>query len=189
VVADTDQGVRIFLNGTPVLAAYDPARKGLKLWDLFGMMGENAPSPAYSNGRVFAANQLLSMVAADARTSDKLWEVYDDLPDVASPLAWDGLVLMAASYGVVTSLDAASGEVLVRQEFPKGFWASPILAGGRIYALDLSGVMRIFAADRTLKLLASPAIGEPTVATPAFRNGDIFIRGDRHLFCIRGGRG
>jgi outer membrane protein assembly factor BamB len=189
VVVDTDQGPRIFANGTPVLAAYDPASKGRKLWDLSGMMGENAPSPAFAGGRVFAANQLLSMVAADARTGEKLWEVYDNLPDVSSPLAFEGFVVMTASYGVVTSLDAKSGAVLARQEFPKGFWASPILAGGRIYALDLAGTMRIFVADGTLKLLASPVIGEPTVATPAFRDGDIFIRGDRHLFCIRGVRG
>jgi outer membrane protein assembly factor BamB len=184
LVADTDAGVRVFLNGTPSLAAYDPARRK-ELWTLDGMMGENAPSPAYADGRVFAANQLLSMVAADATTGKKLWEVYDGLPDVASPLAGDGFVVMAASYGLITALDAATGDVLVQHEFTRGFWASPILAGGRVYALDQAGVTRIFNADRSLELLASPAIGEPAVATPAFRSGDIFIRGDRHLFCIR----
>ena len=188
LVADTASGVRVFLNGTPTLAAYDPARRR-KLWTLDGMMGENAPSPAYADGRVFAANQLLSMVAADAKTGKKLWEVYDGLPDVASPVAGDGFVVMAASYGLVTALDAATGQVLVQHEFKTGFWASPIIAGGRLYALDQSGVTRIFEADRSLRLIASPAIGEPTVATPAFRAGDVFIRGNRHLFCIRGSDG
>lgn len=185
LVADTTAGVRVFLNGTPTLIAYDPVRRR-KLWALDGMMGENAPSPAYADGRVFAANQLLSMVAVDVKTGKKLWEVYDGLPDVASPVAGDGFVVMTASYGLVTALDAATGHVLMQHEFKTGFWASPIIAGGRIYALDQSGVTRIFIADRSLKLLASPAIGEPTVATPAFRAGDIFIRGNRHLFCIRG---
>jgi outer membrane protein assembly factor BamB len=176
--------VRVFLNGTPTLTAYDPARRK-KLWALDGMMGENAPSPAYADGRVFAANQLLSMVAADARSGKKLWEVYDGLPDVASPVAGEGFVVMTASYGLVTALDAETGDVLVQHEFKTGFWASPIIAGGRLYALDQSGVMRIFKADKSLEAIASPAVGEPTVATPAFRAGDIFIRGDRHLFCIR----
>jgi len=184
LVADTEAGSRVFLNGTPSLAAYDPVRRR-QLWTLDGMMGENAPSPAYADGRVFAANQLLSMVAADAKTGKKLWEVYDSLPDVASPLAGDGFVVMAASFGPITALDAATGDVLAQHQFKTGFWASPILAGGRVYALDTSGVMRIFRADRTLELLASPALGEPAVATPAFRSGDIFIRGERHLFCIR----
>jgi outer membrane protein assembly factor BamB len=153
------------------------------------MLGENSSSPAYANGRVFAANQLLCMVAADAKTGRILWEAYDDLPNPASPLAFDDLVVAAMDYGAVSCFDAASGEVLGRQEFTRGFWASPILAGGRIYALDRSGVMRILSADRTLTLLASPAIGEKSDSTPAFRGGDIFLRGERHLFCIRRGAG
>jgi outer membrane protein assembly factor BamB len=188
IVVDTDAGARVFLNGTPSLAAYDPVRRR-ELWTLDGMMGENAPSPAYADGRVFAANQLLSMVAADAKTGEKLWEVYDGLPDVASPLAGDGFVVMAASFGLITALDAATGDLLAQHEFKTGFWASPILAGSRVYALDQSGVTRIFRADRTLELLASPTLGEATVATPAFRSGDVFIRGDRHLFCIRSSGG
>ncbi len=186
IVVETRDGWRIFANGMPVLTAHDPTAKGRALWAVDGMMGENAPSPAYADGRVFAANQLLSMVAADASTGERLWEVYDAFPDVASPLAFDGYVVMAAGYGPVTCLDAANGDVLAQQEFKDGFWASPILAGGRIYALDQQGVMRIFTADKALRLLASPAIGEKTDATPAFHAGSIFIRGDRTLYCVRG---
>ena len=188
LVADTAAGVRVFLNGTPTLTAYDPARRR-QLWALDGMMGENAPSPAYADGRVFAANQLLSMVAADAKSGEKLWEVYDGLPDVASPVAGDGFVVMAASFGLVTASTPPPDQVLVQHELKTGFWASPIIAGGRLYALDLTGVMRIFKADRSLEPHREPALGEPTVATPAFRSGAIFIRGNRHLFCIRGSGG
>jgi outer membrane protein assembly factor BamB len=137
-----------------------------------------------AGGRVFAGNQLLSLTAVDARSGKKLWETYDDLPDVASPLAAGELVVAAASYGVVTCLEAATGTVLWRQEFETGFYASPVLAGGRLYLLDRSGVMRILQASRQASLLASPAIGEPADATPAFQDGRIFIRGLRHLFCI-----
>jgi hypothetical protein len=112
-------------------------------------------------------------------------------------VAFASIVVMAASYGLITALDAATLDkdgfpmVLAQHEFKAqkgvrtGFWASPLLAGGRIFALDESGVTRIFAADRSFKLLASPAIGEPAFATPAFKGGDIFIRGERHLYCIR----
>jgi outer membrane protein assembly factor BamB len=185
VVADTTVGVRVFLNGTPTLTAYDPARRRA-LWAVDGMMGENGPSPAYADGRVFAANQLLSMVAADAKTGEKLWDVYEGLPEIASPVAGSGFVVMAASFGTLTALDPADGTVIRQHEVGTGFSASPIIAGGRVYALDKKGVMRIFSADRAFDLLASPGIGEPTVATPAFVAGAIFIRGERHLFCIRG---
>jgi outer membrane protein assembly factor BamB len=188
VVIDAGRRPLILVNGNPLLSAYDPNR-GAEVWRLAGMMGENAPSPAFADGRVFAANQLLSLVAVEARTGKKLWETYDDLPDVASPLAAGKLLVMAASFGVVTCLAAADGTPLWKQEFETGFYASPILAGGRLYLLDRSGVMRIMTAGRTAELLASPALGEPAEATPAFAAGSIFIRGARHLFCIRGSDG
>ena len=181
-VVQTPAGWRIFCNGTPFLAAYDT--RGTQLWSLEGMLGENAVSPAYADGLLFVSNQLLSLVAVDAQTGAKLWEVYDDFPDVSSPLAAAGLVWMTSSYGVVSCLDAKNGAVTGRRLFDTGFYASPILAGGRVYALDRSGVMRIFAADRTLELIGSPSVGERTDATPAFQDGRIFIRGERTLFCI-----
>ena len=183
VVADTPDGVRVFLNGTPTLSAVDPVRRRA-VWAVDGMLGENGPSPAYADGRVFAASQLLSMVAVDVKSGEKLWEVYDGLPDTASPVAGAVIVVMAASFGTVTALDAVDGTVLRLHELGSGFTASPIIAAGRVYALDKQGVMRIFSADRTFDLLASPALGEPTLATPAFVAGAIYIRGERHLYCI-----
>jgi len=183
VVADTGRRPEVLLNGNPLLASYDPDT-GRELWQVPGRRGEIAPSAAYAEGRVFAADQLLSLIAVDVRTREKLWEMYDDLPDVASPLASGELVVASASYGVVTCLEAATGTVLWRQEFETGFYASPVLAGGRFYLLDRSGVMRILEASRQARLLGSPALGEPADATPAFRAGRIYIRGLRHLFCI-----
>ena len=178
----------LLVNGSPILAAYDPA-DGRQLWQVDGMLGEIAPSPAYADGRVFAGNQLLNLIAVDAASGQMIWETYDDLPDVASPLVAGELLITAASYGVVTCLEAATGDLVWRQEFDTGFYASPILAGGRIYLLDRSGVMRILAAGREPRLIASPAIGEAADATPAFREGRIYIRGERHLFCIGDGDG
>ncbi|HTZ51811.1 MAG TPA: PQQ-binding-like beta-propeller repeat protein [Spirochaetia bacterium] len=189
VLMDSPRGTLVLANGNPILAAYD-AGKGRKLWEAGGMRGENAPSPAFADGRVFASNQLLSLTAVKATDGSRLWEIYDDFPDVASPLAVPkGPLFIAASYGVVSALDAATGKPFWKKEFPTGFYASPILAGGRVYCLDRSGVMRIFAAGPTMDLVGSPALGERADATPAFLGGSIFIRGEKHLFCIRSGNG
>jgi outer membrane protein assembly factor BamB len=189
VMAATARGVMVLANGNPLLAAYDAA-SGTKLWEAGGMRGENAPSPAFADGRVFASNQLLSLTAVSSSNGEKLWDVYDDFPDVASPVAVPGGPLFAAmSYGVVSSIDPAMGTAFWKTEFPTGFYASPIVAGGRVYCLDRKGNMRIFAADRTMSLIASPSVGEATEATPAFHNGLIFIRGEQNLFCIGGGDG
>jgi outer membrane protein assembly factor BamB len=162
----------ILAQGRPFLAAYD-AQKGTALWLTPGMMGENAPSPAYAGGRVIAGNQLLALSAVDAASGKVLWETFDDFPDVASPLAFGDMVLMAASYGVVTCLDAASGKVLWKEVFDDGFYASPVAAVGRFYLLDRSGVMRIMAAKRTEEMIRwerSRKCGSPVRCTvpPAY---------------------
>ena len=41
-------------------------------------------------------------------------------------------------------------------------------------------------AGSTFKLLAANDMGEPIVASLAVSDGQIFIRGEKHLFCIGG---
>jgi hypothetical protein len=79
--------------------------------------------------------------------------------------------------------------VVWRKEFPNGFYSSPVLAGGRVYLMDRSGVMRIFPADGEYRSSGEPALGEGSTATPAVAGGRIYLRGEKHLFCVAGGAG
>ena len=109
-------------------------------------------------------------------------------PDVSSPLATDRLLFVATSYGIITCIDSKDGTVLWFEEFEDGFYASPILVGQRIYLMDMTGVMRIFEAAEEFVPIGNPPLGEPSLCTPAFLDGRIYIRGTKNLYCI-GGRG
>jgi len=50
--------------------------------------------------------------------------------------------------------------------------------------MDISGLMHIFKADKTLEIVAQNPLGEKSSTTPAFYKDKIFIRGEKHLFCI-----
>ena len=115
--------------------------------------------------------------------------VQDDLPDAASPVAASGFVFVATSYGVVSCLDARTGELYWFHEFETGSYSSPIFAGDRIYLMDKSGKMHIFNADREFVLIGDPELGEESMATPAFVGNRIYIRGIEHLFCIENEEG
>jgi outer membrane protein assembly factor BamB len=69
-------------------------------------------------------------------------------------------------------------------DFDEGFFASPIIAEGKVYLLDKSGVMQIIKASEEFEQIGQASLGEATVATPAFANGRIFIRGEKNLYCI-----
>jgi len=42
----------------------------------------------------------------------------------------------------------------------------------------------VFAAEPTFRLLARNELGEVVRATPAVADGRLYIRGERHLYCI-----
>jgi outer membrane protein assembly factor BamB len=149
------------------------------------MQGEIAPSPAYAQGMVFVVNEYARMAAIRIGAEPEVaWEYLDDLSEVSSPLAARGLVLMPASYGTVTCLDAATGEQLWFHDFDEGFYSSPILVGDKVYLMDMEGVMYIFDADREYRLHSRCELGERAMTIPAFMHKRIYIRGERHLFCI-----
>ena len=108
----------------------------------------------------------------------------DDLPDVASPLAAEDFVFTASSSGVVSCYDLDTGRKLWSHEFDESFYPSPILAAGRIYAMDNGGTMHVFRASKAFVPVADSRLGEESVATPAFVGDTMFLRGQKNLYGI-----
>jgi outer membrane protein assembly factor BamB len=163
---------------------YDP-RSGAERWREECMEGEVAVSVAAADGVAFVANEYARLVAL--RLDDepvRLWETEDELPDVASPVAGPDYLVVPTAFGIVTCRDAATGEALWEYEFDDGFYASPVIAAGRVYMMDMSGVMQVFKAGRTFDLLASNPLGERATSTAAFAGRRIYLRGVEHLFCL-----
>jgi hypothetical protein len=57
-----------------------------------------------------------------------------------------------------------------------------------VYLTDRSGMIVVIEDKPVLKVLATNAMEEGVDATPAAVGADLFIRGERHLFCITAGR-
>ena len=187
ICVNSGNRMELILTNSISVEAYDP-RTGVKLWGLDCMGGEMGPSAAYADGWVYAANDY-AVVAGIQLTSDGaelVWEYDEDMPDTSSPLATDQYLFIATSYGYIVCLNAKTGETLWYQEFDDGFYASPILAGGRVYAMDLQGVMHVFQADKAYKSIGEPALGEPSSCTPAFVGDRMYVRGEKYLYCITG---
>jgi outer membrane protein assembly factor BamB len=113
-----------------------------------------------------------------------LWQWDTSLPDAASPLAGQGLVIVPTSFGTVTCLEAKTGKVCWEHEFPKGFYSAPILVNHHVYLMDTGGTMQIFKMAAQFESAGKADIGEPAYATPAFVSDRIYVRGLAHLFCI-----
>ncbi|MCP3928365.1 MAG: hypothetical protein GY705_04620 [Bacteroidetes bacterium] len=88
-------------------------------------------------------------------------------------------------YCVLTKTLKLSG-IGEHDEGGEGLYASTVIAEGKLYLIDTDGIMHIFALSKEKQILAEPALREPTIASPAFNNNRIYLRGEEHLYCIGG---
>jgi outer membrane protein assembly factor BamB len=184
ILAEIGGNTQVILSADPLVAGYDP-ETGKELWSVDCMMGEVGPSPAFGEGLVYAANEYARLVAIRPGAADPVvWENDEYLPEIASPVVSGGLLFIATSYGVLVCYDAASGEKYWEEEAQQGFSASPLVADGKLYAMDTGGIMHIFSLSKEMKKLGTPTLGERAYASPAFSDGTIYLRGEKYLYCI-----
>ncbi len=184
ILVNTGKRVELILNASPTVASYDP-KTGKELWQFQCMSGEVGPSVCYANGIVYAANEYARLAAIKiGKEPEMIWEYDDGLPEASSPLATDNYLFMATSWGVVSCLNVKDGSLYWEQEFKEGFYSSLILVGDNIYVVDRKGFTHVFKADKEYELVSTNELGENSDSIPAFVNGRIFMRGEKHLFCI-----
>jgi len=181
IIVPKGDGTEIIVNNLPYVACYN-AETGKEKWKTSCLSGEIGPSPAYGNGMVFVANEYAKMVAI--KSGKVVWENFEYLPDVSSPVAYKDYVFFTTSYGDMVCINQKDGAVLWHHEFDNGFYGSPVIADGKLYAIDRTGTTSIVEAGKEFKLTGQSSIGEKSDCTPAFANGMMYIRGYKNLYCI-----
>ena len=183
VLAEVDGKYQLILTADPIVAGYN-IETGEELWKTDCMMGEVGPSVGFSDGVVFAGNEYARLVAINPKDGSVIWENDEYLPEAASPLAHNGLLIIATSYGVLVCYDAKTGEQYWEHDVGTTLYASPVLADGKLFMMDNDGIMRIYEFSKEMKLISENNLGETAGTTPAFSDGRIYIRGEKNLYCI-----
>ena len=76
--------------------------------------------------------------------------------------------------------------MLWRKRLPGQYRASPIAADGRIYFLNMKGLITVVSASPQFERLAENQLDDDTFASPVVSDGKIFIRGWKWLYCLSG---
>lgn len=184
VIVKRETHTEVVLIADPNVAGYD-INTGKELWKIDCIYGEVGPSIAYADGIVYGLNEYASLIAISGGNEPKvLWEDFDYLSDVPSPIATKELLFVVTSYGVMVCHNAKTGEKYWEKEFDNGFYASPILVDEKIYLMDREGIMHIVKAQNTFELVNESELGVTVDSSPAFADGQIFIRAEGNLYCI-----
>lgn len=175
--------------GADWLYGYDPAT-GREDWKLsYGVLGfSTVPRPVTAHGLLYVITgymqpELLAIRPA-APVPEIAWRVKKGVPTIPSPLVVGDELFMVADKGIATTLDAHSGEILWSERLGGNFCASPLVAGGRIYACNREGESFVLAAGRAFRLEAKNVLDGRIFATPAVADGALFIRTDTALYRI-----
>ncbi len=141
----------------------------------------------YSRGEMLYGIKLGG--SGDVTKTHVVWEKQGLSADVPTPIAVDDKSYILTDKGVLGCLNAATGDVAWEAPLDKSrhaFSASPILAGGNLYAIREDGTTFVAEAGASFKLIAQNSLGEgqTVVATPVFVDGQIMIRTFEGLYCI-----
>jgi outer membrane protein assembly factor BamB len=122
----------------------------------------------------------------DVTDTNVLWKEKRSVPEVPSPLYYDGRVYMIKNGGIVSCMDAGSGKLLYRERLGAAglYCSSPICADGRIYIASGNGVITVFKAGDTLQVLARNKLGEKVFATPAVVDNKLYVRTVKHMYAF-----
>lgn len=195
-VWQTDAGAKqIIVESTAEgMAALDP-RDGQAVWklpDAFPARCVGSPVVAEGlviatsgqggNGRSFAA--VKPPVGAEEPTV--AYELDRSIPQSPTPVAFDGLLFVVSDRGVVTCCDLATGKLRWTERVGGNYFASPVVAGGKLYCLAADGAVTVLAAGDKFEELGRSQMGETCEATPAIHGGRMYLRTEGSLACLAG---
>jgi outer membrane protein assembly factor BamB len=185
------RGDELIVNSSERIDAYDP-RTGELLWHTGEANRFPIPVPAHEGGILYASRGYRSGPYMAIRTGGRgdvtrshvQWSVPTGAPYVSSLVHYDGLIYMANDAGIVTCVDAKTGEKVWQERIAGIFTASPVAGDGKVYLLSETGEGIVLRAGREPRVLERNPLGERMVASPAVSKGQIFIRTDDHLVCV-----
>lgn len=191
VIIQTTNGPQLITAANEWIIAYNPA-SGAELWRVKVSGTDSSASPIFAGGLVLVsiASDNVYAIRPDGRgdvtATHVVWKSDSGIGDVASPVSNGELMFSVNASGALTCLEVASGKVVWEQSLDGEFYASPGLAGDRLYLVARSGQAFILKAGRKYEEISRANLGEPSDGSPVFMNGKILIRGIKHLFCIGG---
>ncbi len=183
----------LVVSGNKQVLGFDPDT-GKDLWHADSFDWYVCPSVTAHDGVVYTLQNSTAVAVkaggkGDVTQSHTVWQKNLGAT-VTSMVAHDGHVYWANN-GNAYCLKASDGTQVYRERLPDGgdFYASPILADGKIYYVSRAAGTYVVDAAPKFKLLAHNTMEQDKSVfngTPAVSGSQLFLRSDRYLYCIGG---
>jgi outer membrane protein assembly factor BamB len=182
IALDANAQTVLFQNGNEATAI--DSQTGKVRWKLEGGFS-TIPSSTQGEGLVFLTGGELKAVRPrqDGSAPEVVWDGGKVTGGYASPLYYKGRIYGLAAVNVVC-LNASDGKEQWKQRMDGPFDASPVVADGKLYAVNRKGRTFVVELGDKPKIVARNDIDDTIQATPAIANGAIYLRSDKYLYAI-----
>ena len=195
LIASVGGRKQAIVAATKFVGGYD-LESGKLIWQVKGLGRNVIPMPVIADGIAIvmsgyqSPNLLAIRLGGEGDLSGSiLWQNQRGNSYTPSPVVQDGKLYMLTDNGTLSCLDVKTGKPFyAQQRLPKAysFKASPVAANGKLYLATEDGDVVVVGMGEKFETLATNTLeGQMFIATPAIMDGEIYLRGQNTLFCIR----
>lgn len=204
-LAKTEDGTELVVNVASEVWGLNPENGKLRWYCSAGDSDQASTSAVVDEGLVIAVGGRGSGSIAvkpggegNVTDSNVAWTGRDS-GRFASPVVYKGNVYSIAN-NILTRVDSKTGKQAGQVRLSGGSrgssggrgrgsadYASPIIANGKLYYLKGTGDMFVFEIEGDLKQVAVNRMSDESETfsgTPALSDGRMYVRSDKHLYCI-----
>lgn len=184
---------QLILLGNKDIASYNPD-DGSIYWYVNGPSEDFCSTPVYNekHGLLIVSSAWPKRILIAIRTdgegdvteSHVAWQSSMGAVYVPSPVCTDDYLFTTMTNGNVCCTQIETGDTLWVEKLGRQY-SSPVHANGLVYMPNDDGVVTVIKPGPSFNPIARNEIGERMIASAAISNGRIYLRGDKHLFCIR----
>ena len=191
LIRDVDGRTQMVLTGSLRIISLDP-QTGNQHWVVEGPTEQFVSSMVFDGQKFymtagFPTHHVMGIRAdgkGDVTTTHVAWHSKQAKCYVPSPVLVGKHLFVADDRGTANLFDTESGERIWQDRLGKHFSASLIAANGLAYFTADDGITKLVRPGAKMDVLHENSLGEYTFASPAVSNGQLFIRGEKHLFAI-----
>ena len=182
----------VVVQSAKELTAYDP-ETGARQWDFKCEGLSTIPSPVAGPDAVLVSGRDFQRLRlpADSSPPEVMWKNNRLKSGYVTPLLYRGRVYTVNPANIFVCGDAATGKILwqERLNLEGDVSASPVAADGKVYVVNEGGTTVVVRVGDRPEVLAANELEETILATPAIAGGALFLRSDKHLYCIGAKKG
>jgi outer membrane protein assembly factor BamB len=198
LVVDVKGRKQVVVSATGKVRSYD-LRDGSLIWECAGLGANTIPAPVSQDDLVFVMsgyqNPNLMAIRLDREgdltgTDAIVWTQTKGNSYTPSPVLFDNKLYVLTDTGMLSCYSATTGEPYYQQQrLPRtySFKSSPVGANGKLYLASENDDVIVVKMGERFEVLATNTLPDQTfIATPAIAGGEIFLRSQNRLWCVRG---